>query len=139
MTSYVGTDKKDIPPPLTKEELMLKKQVEDKVRLLLQRTELKEIAKTAKVVVSIARDTNIQSLNRTDRSNSAVSSEAGETIPPHTGLPFMGEASSRHSGDVSVQGRVKPIYNHSGLVRDSSYYASPIKRARESKANKDDE
>jgi hypothetical protein len=51
-TKYV--QKKDIPPPLTKKELAMKKEVEDKVRLLLQRTELKGIASSAKVVVSIA-------------------------------------------------------------------------------------
>ena len=47
-------EKSKIPPPLSKKELAMKKEVEDKVRLLLQRTELKGIAESAKVVVSIA-------------------------------------------------------------------------------------
>ena len=35
VTHYEGIDRKTIPPPLTKVELRMKKEVEDKVRLLL--------------------------------------------------------------------------------------------------------
>jgi hypothetical protein len=39
-------------------------------------------------------------------------SEEGAAIKAGIGLPFL-DGSSHHSGAVSIQGRVKPIYNHS--------------------------
>jgi hypothetical protein len=115
VTQYEGVDKKDIPPPLTKVELRMKKEVEDKVRLLLQRTELKGIADTARVVVSIAHKTHQTTIQQSEHTRSGASSpmsEEGAAIKAGIGLPFL-DGSSHHSGAVSIQGRVKPIYNHS--------------------------